>query len=233
MEATIKKPSLFLLALESRVGLEIAAHLAFTPYYKTLPSGNGRTVLVIPGFGSNDSGTALLRQFLKRKNYHAVGWGLGTNNGSSKRIREALFNMVANLHNSSDEKVTIIGWSLGGLYARELGRKFPDHVHSVITLGTPFTGDPDANNVSRIVNFFSKKTEVPKVTSTDAFREKSKPLPVPSTAIFSKTDGIVAWQCSLEQEAVNTQNIAVISSHLGLPFNPLVMRAIAKTLANF
>jgi pimeloyl-ACP methyl ester carboxylesterase len=122
--------------------------------------------------------------------------------------------------------VSLLGWSLGGIYARDMAKLAPDDVRCVITLGTPFTGTPRATNAWRVYELASGE----RVESMDSSRFASPP-PVPTTSIFSRTDGVVAWQCSLEQETSKAENIEVEASHIGLGAHPAVVYAIADRLA--
>jgi len=140
--------------------------------------------------------------------------------------------MVGNweeIYNKHGEKVSLIGWSLGGIYARELAKIRPHMTRQVITLGSPFNGSLKSNHASML---FQK-------TSGYKFKEMDKSLrknmriapPVPTTSIYSKSDGITAWQCCLEKQDATTQNIEVSSSHCGLGHHPFVMWVIADRLA--
>ncbi|HUP93229.1 MAG TPA: alpha/beta fold hydrolase [Solimonas sp.] len=222
----IKPPSALLLALELRYGLELGAHLLTLPFMK-LPHGDGHPVMVIPGFGTTDASSFLLRRALKRLGYAAHGWGQGRNLGMNARAREALRARLPELHREHGRKLSLIGWSLGGVFARELARHQPEHVRRVITLGSPINHAPDATNVDAL---FRRKNPDFK-HDLEAFRRRCTAPGVPCHAIYSRSDGIVAWQTSLENEAPHTENVEVFSSHFGLGVNPLVLRVIAERLA--
>ena len=131
------------------------------------------------------------------------------------------------MHQQHGGKISLIGWSLGGVYAREMAKEMPDLVRSVITLGTPFTGHPKATNAWRFYNLVSGQQS----HDEDLLAEVRKPPPVPTTSIYSKTDGIVAWQCSINPTRhAHTENIEVHASHIGMGMNPLAMYAIADRL---
>ena len=230
MSIIIKTPRLMFTLLEVRTPFEIGAQLLSHRFYeKHLPKGEGRPVLVIPGFGASDSWTHKVRQSLRRLGYKPVGWNMGRNMGYTKKNREHLVAELTRLHSSSSgQKVSIVGWSLGGIFARELGRNHPQHVHSVITIGSPFSGDPRGNLTHGLFHRISGKEYTQE--SEAAFHRRSAPPGIRSIAIHSKSDGVVAWQCSQEQESELTENIEVFSSHFGLVFNPLVLSAIAKAL---
>ena len=128
---------------------------------------------------------------------------------------------------NSGRKVSVIGWSLGGLYARVLANRAPDIVRQVITLGTPFTGDPRASNAWRLYEMTSGLS----VDDSRWHEALKAPITVPATSIYSRSDGIVTWQCSVERERAQAENIEVEGSHCGLGVNPAVLYAIAHRLA--
>jgi pimeloyl-ACP methyl ester carboxylesterase len=144
----------------------------------------------------------------------------------SARVREGLGPWLEELQRRYDSTVTLIGWSLGGVFARELARRQPDRVRAVITLGSPFNVSPSANNVDSLF----RRANPDFRPDLEGFARRIAPPPVPCIAIHSKSDGIVAWQCSQEEAADNTENIEVFSSHFGMGFNPLVLREIAHKL---
>lgn len=228
MDKSIKKPSLLLLALENRAFLELGAGLISAPFLKQKTIGKGRAVLVIPGFGAGDITTVLLRRYLSKQGYKACGWGLGVNQGTSPKIKEQLQTKIKQLHQQTGQKVSIIGWSLGGVFARELGRHQQEDIHSVITLGTPFTGNPYGNHLFQLSLALSGKTFTQK--DAEAFDRRAEPPPVKTIAIHSRMDGVVSWQCSLEKETDHTRNISVATSHFGYPFNPKVFAVLAEAL---
>ena len=229
MSRNIQKPRFLYTLMEARVPLEIGAQiLSYRFYEKNLPQGNGRPVIVIPGFGAGDFETKMLRQSLRRLGYRSVPWKMGRNMGTTSKNRAHLRSELNRLLDVSGQKVSIVGWSLGGVFARELGRKFPEYVHSVVSMGTPFTGEHDANILHDIFNRISG-TEFT-ADDLEAFNQRKEPPGVLSTSIFSKTDGVVSWQCSLEKESALTENIEVKSSHCGLVYNPLAVAALARAL---
>ena len=228
MDMSIKKPSLFMLALENRAFLELGAGLINTPFLKQKTIGGGRAVLVIPGFGAGDISTLLLRRYLNKQGFKAVGWGMGINQGTSSKVKGGLYHKVKQLRQDTGQKVSVIGWSLGGIFARELGRKLEEDVHSVLTMGTPFTGNPYGNYLFQLSLILSGKQFGKK--EADAFDRRAEPPPVKTIAVHSRYDGVVSWQCSLEKESDHTRNIEVFSSHFGFPFNPAVFSVISEAL---
>ena len=228
-----KRPPWYLMALESRALYEFGAFTLSYPLLQLAPRGDGHPVMVLPGFMADDLSTLPLRTFLKSKGYAVHGWGLGRNLGresdplhvNSLKMAER----VQELHQRYGQKVSLVGWSLGGIYARELARDLPEDVRFVITLGSPFTNDIKANNVYRLFEIMSGHTL--EELDPEARRKMDEPPPAPSTAIFSRTDGVAAWQCCVEKTTAQSESIEVESSHCGFGHNPLVLWVIADRLA--
>lgn len=223
----IKPPGMFLLALEARVPWEFGAALLAAPLLKQAPAGDGHPVLVLPGLLAGDALTLFLRTYLKSLGYQACAWEQGINFGPREGVLDACIARVRELSARHERKVSLIGWSLGGIYAREIAKAVPHEVRSVITLGSSFTGHPTANNVWRLYEMASGK----KAVDEQQMAELRKPPPVPTTSIFSRTDGIVSWRCCVEQEGDQSENIEVHGSHTGMVVNPTVLHAIADRLA--
>ncbi|MGH7895300.1 MAG: esterase/lipase family protein [Candidatus Binatia bacterium] len=224
----IAPPSPLLLALEGRAWLELAALVPALPALTSAPSGDGHPVLVLPGFLADDASTRAMRWFLRDRGYHAHAWRLGRNRGPTPETVAGLVARLEALHQRHGRTVSIVGWSLGGIYARELARRFPEKVRLVITLATPFR-DPLATNVARFsrLGIGLRPANGPTVP-----RERLRaPLPVPATSFYSETDGIVAWQSCLDDESPRAENLAVRSSHCGMGHHPTVLLAIADRLA--
>lgn len=220
-------PSRELLLLEVRAIWELTAFFAAYPLLRLAPRGDGHPVLVLPGLAASDTSTRPLRTFLKDQGYHAHGWKLGANHGPRPGAEAKMQARLAELAERHQRKVSLIGWSLGGVFAREMARRAPEQVRSVITLGSPFAGAPKASNAWKLYERASGRN-----ASDWPERERMRtPPPVPSTAIFSRSDGIVAWQGCLEQEGPTSENIEVEGSHCGLGHNPAVLYAIADRLA--
>ena len=224
-------PSLGLLTLEWRAPLEYGATLASLPLLSRAPCGDGHSVLVFPGLVAGDVTTLALRAYLRGRSYEMHGWLQGINLGPRPGVLEKSEAQVRDIARRSGRKVSLIGWSLGGIYAREIAKQLPEHVRCVITLGTPFTGHPRATNAWRLYEFASGHR-----VETHAHRGRlHEAPPVPTTSIYSRTDGVVAWQCSVQDrrcaahEAV--ENVEVVASHLGLGMNPAALYAIADRLA--
>ncbi len=223
----LKAPGAFLMAMEGRAPLELGATLAAWPLLKAAPAGDGHAVIVFPGLGAGDLTTVPLRNFLRAQGYETYGWDLGLNLGPREGVLQKSIDRVQDIQQESGRKVSLIGWSLGGLYAREFAKALPDQVRGVITLGTPFAGDPKATNAWRLYEIASGH----KIDDHEMLAQLKTPPPVPSTSIFSRTDGVVAWPLSMQKESKRTENIEVNASHVGLGFNPLALYAVADRLS--
>ena len=191
--------------------------------------GDGHPVLVLPGFTAGDESTHALRRFLTDRGYSAHPWLLGRNLGPGEGMRERLGQRVDELHTRHGRKLSIVGWSLGGVYARELAKRMPGHVRQVVTLGSPFAAVDRPTNASELFSWF-REPEVPEDVAARASALRTPP-DQPSTAIYSRTDGVVHWSSCLEPETDHTENIEVPGSHCGLGVNPLVLYALADRLS--
>ncbi|MGZ8258930.1 MAG: esterase/lipase family protein [Caldimonas sp.] len=220
-------PARLLQWLELRVFSELFASLALMPVLDRAPSGDGHPVLVLPGLIASDASTKLLRSYLGRRGYATHGWGLGRNMGLKAGLKDKMVVAVRRLHQETGRKVSIVGWSLGGVYARELAAELPEAVRSCIMLGSPIHGHPRSTNAWRIYEMASGHS----VDDPSLPVPSAAPPPVPTTAIFSRTDGVVAWQCSREPRTVMSESIEVEGSHCGLGAHPAVLFAIADRLA--
>jgi esterase/lipase len=227
-EEQIAPPSKLWLLLEGRAAGELATTLALRPLLRRLKRGDGHPVLLLPGFLASDFSTRPLRRFLRDLGYHAHRWELGRNLGPQGDLEDRMRERLEEVHSRHGRRVSIVGWSLGGVYARALANRLPQQVRSVITLGSPFARDTKANNSVRLFEFITKE----RLDEIDSERlaEVRKTPPVPTTSIFSRTDGVTAWQTSIEAEAPLAESVEVPGSHLGLGFNPLVLYIIADRL---
>lgn len=229
----VPPPSKLLALTEVPRALFELGNLAWTlPALLAGPRGDGHPVLVLPGFIGSDVSTGILRRFLKAKGYDAHSWNLGRNLGPRAigREGEKLIARLDEIHALTGQKVSLVGWSLGGVMARLLANWQPDLVRQVITLGSPFGGSPKASNVWRTYEALTGQRIDD--DHTQGLREQSAVRPkVPTTAIFTKADGIVAWQNCREGECDTTDNIEVYGSHVGLGVNPSVLHAVADRLA--
>lgn len=229
----IERPSTWLALTEvPRAAVELGSLPWATPLLMTAPRGDRHPVLVLPGFVTSDVSTGILRRFVGALGYDALGWELGRNLGPRAigREGEKLTARLDRIHEESGKKVSLIGWSLGGVMARQLARRRPDAVRQIVSLGSPFAGDPRATNVWRLYEGLTGQ-HIADPDTQRQLKESQLPPPVPSTAIYTRGDGIVAWQNCLEPASPTTENVEVPGSHIGLGVNPLVLYAIADRLA--
>ena len=223
----LKAPNALLLMMEGRAPWEYAAMLAATPWLRRLPKGDGHPVVVFPGLGAADFTTIPLRNFLESQGYVAYPWQQGFNLGPREGVVDGVLDKVRSVYRQHQRPVSLIGWSLGGIYAREAAKELAEMTRCVITLGSPFTGHPRASNAWRFYEFVSGHS----TDDLEVFEQVRQPPPVPTTSIYSRTDGIVAWQCSVNEVGPLTENIGVHASHVGMGMNPVAMYAIADRLA--
>lgn len=230
-QATSPPPLWLALAELPRSLLEFASLPLAAPLLGLAPRGDGQAVLVLPGFLASDLSTSLLRSYLRGLGYDAHRWELGRNLGwkTIGRELEQLSALLQRAREKSGRRVSVIGWSLGGVMARQLARRQPDDVRQVITLGSPFTGEPRATTISKLFERISEPVDTPFMQRMLA--ESRLAPPVPSTAISSASDGIVAWANCQEPPAPQSENVYVRGSHVGLTVNPAVLYAVADRLA--
>jgi alpha/beta hydrolase fold len=226
-------PNAMLLALEGRAPWEFGATLASWPLLRMagkLPKGDGHAVIVFPGLSAGDLSTKPLRGFLSDLGYEVQGWHQGLNFGPRKGVLNVALEQLRAAYAKSGRKVTLIGWSLGGIYARELAKLEPQMVRSVVTLGTPFSGSPKSTNAWRLYELLSGG-EADKHSEHGPLHEAP---PVPFTSIYSRSDGVVAWPCSIQAPSETNphiENIEVVASHFGIGLNPTAWFALANRLA--
>jgi pimeloyl-ACP methyl ester carboxylesterase len=213
-----------------RAAGDAALLAAATPWLAAAKNGDGHGVLVLPGLLAGDGSTKPLRAYIRRRGYHVRGWRLGRNVGPSANVLEGLPGGLRDLAELTGGKVSVIGWSMGGIYARQLAVKHPELIRQVITLGTPFgvahghRTRADAM-INRLSMFHARPSEV------TPREELARELPVPSTSIYSKLDGIVGWRSCLDEPSPTQQNVEVRCSHLGFGFDPATLWAVADRLA--
>jgi len=220
---TIQRPSLFKYVSEHiKVWGELGRSFKFRRTYKPTTKGDGHPVLVIPGFLGSDYSTGRVRRFLKKLGYTPYGWGLDRNLGDISKLN-VLLEKAEKLYNIHGEKVSLLGWSLGGVYARQIAKAKPEIIRQVITMGSPFAGIDQPNNAKWLYDLINKGKVVSEADKEKWMKDIAAPAPVPTTAIYSKNDGIVPWQACMEQtvDAIH-QNVRIEGCHFGLGHNPEV-----------
>ncbi len=223
-----RAPGLLRILLEARAPLEYAASVALSPWLRRAPRGDGHAVLVLPGLGANDISTAPMRRFLRSLGYAVYPWRQGFNLGPRTGVLEGCSQTLqALVERRGGKPVSLVGWSLGGLYAREIAKMHPELTRCVVTLGTPFTGHPKATNAWRFYELASGQS----VHDPEQLAQMRITPSVPTTSIFSRSDGIVAWRNSLNPDGPLSENIEVVASHIGLGVSPVALYALADRLA--
>lgn len=214
-----------------RVIQEIGLLYASDRWLKKAPKGDGHGVMLLPGFLSSDKDNRALIAYLNFLGYQATGWGLDTNLGPHLETVEHLQKNFEQHYESSGGKLTLIGHSLGGVYARELARNFPDMVRQVITLGTPFG---EGREHATITAKLYKKLNPESDQVLERIEEKKLLAivpPVPTSSVYSRTDGIVSWELSVQLKGhEQSENIEVLGSHCGMALNPTVWLLLADRL---
>ncbi len=229
----VSAPNLALLAMEFRAPWEFGSLLPAWPMLQRAPRGDGHTIVVYPGLSANDTSTLPLRKYLNGLGYAAHGWGQGFNFGPRAGVLDSGKAQLRALAKNHRQPISLVGWSLGGVYARELSKELEKEgiaTRCVITLGTPFAGGPRSTNAWRLYELTSGR-DVHR--ESDTYDMATAPN-VPTTSIYSRTDGVVAWQASVQAvQAHNphTENIEVQASHFGMGLNPSAMWAVADRLA--
>jgi pimeloyl-ACP methyl ester carboxylesterase len=217
-------PPLSLLLREVGAFASMRAKAIFASAVPADKIGAGCGVIVIPGFLASDRTTARLRKSLTLAGYDAYGWGLGRNLGVKANTLEKLDARIERMGLAGP--VTIIGWSLGGLIAREYAKYAPHRVAKVVTLGSPFSGDPRANNAWRLYELVAGHTvDAPPIVTV-----LSEKPPVPTTAFWSRSDGVVAPASARGATAEVDQNIELSCRHMAFVAEPQAIRAVIAAI---
>jgi pimeloyl-ACP methyl ester carboxylesterase len=231
---TAKPPALgYAIAELPRALFELVCLLPAHLFLKRAPRGDGHPVITLPGYRSDDTAMLALRRYLARWGYAPYPWGLGANLGIGyqridyeKRMLEKLESIVE----KHGEPATLIGWSQGGVIAREVTKQRPELVSQLIVLGSPLADAPEATTLFRIF----RRTSAEEITNElmSMMREVASPLPnVRCICIYSNSDGIVSADIAQDLVSPNVENIRVSSSHLGMAVNPVVLFIIADRLS--
>jgi pimeloyl-ACP methyl ester carboxylesterase len=220
---------LWLLTEPARSALDLAGAGLAAPWLACAPRGDGHPVLVLPGLLAGDVSTTLLRGFLLSLGYQTHGWGLGRNVGPTADVVAGLPQALEKLALRVGGPISVIGWSLGGIYARELARRRPELVRQVITLGSPFAiRDRRQSRANRTFERHAHKHaehfDIPSAVL-------SAPVQVPATAVYSRRDGVVDWRGCIDSPGPRRQNIEVRCSHLGFGHDAATLWVVADRLA--
>ena len=213
---------------EGRAFFEAAQFYALRPLLKRLPKGDGHPVIVFPGFLASKISPRPLRTLLIDLGYEAYDWGLGRNLRFNEEVEANMLELLKSTYEKHGQKVSLIGWSLGGVFVREIAKIYPEYVRGVITLGSPITGPRHSARARPLFEMINGK---PSDETRVRLNQLHVPPPVPSTSVYSKTDGIVHWHGSVQDDVEQAENIEVYASHLGMGTNVSIMYIIADRLA--
>ena len=214
---------------ESRALLELPRLALRSPELARRPRGGGRPVVVYPGYGTSDASTAPLRAYLRGLGYDVHGWNLGRNRGDMHGVITPVLDQVRALARDHAQRVALVGWSLGGVIAREVAREHPELVARVITFGTPVVGGPKYTAVADA--YREQGVDLDQLERDLAALETERPIRVPVTAIYSAEDRIVAWQACLDTTSADVEHVELRGTHTGLGINPDLYRVVADRLA--
>ena len=227
-EFQLKRPPGIARLFEARALVEAFTLFPAAPLLLSQSRGDGRQVMLIPGFLADDRSMWPLRRFLNHLGYDSLPWNLGRNTGSPEKAAGRVIDQISEVRRK-DEPITLIGWSLGGVIAREVARREPETVREVITLGTPVEGGPKytatGDRFARLQNVDLDDLE------RHIHEVNQKGIERPLTVIYSRGDGIVDWRAAIDRYNPHARHERVVGSHIGLGVNPLVWRIIAKTMA--
>jgi pimeloyl-ACP methyl ester carboxylesterase len=229
-------PQPLLTLLEGRIALEFAGLMLALPLLREAPAGDGHPVLLLPGFGASDSSMEPLRLFLRTRGYEVETWGFGRNLGFSRKFANGIEQKVRFMHHrAGGRRISLVGWSLGGVFAYYAARVAPECVRTAIALGSPLRFDPDRPPPPGIRALY-RAFATPFSPETHHARARSRamrgPPPVPSSCIYSESDALVdPEQATLDGNPEDHENIRIPGSHLGLGLNPIVMWIVADRLA--
>jgi pimeloyl-ACP methyl ester carboxylesterase len=225
----LRAPPMSIQFLEQRVLFEVGALAAAAPWLRVIGRGDRHPVLVLPGFMGDDASTLALRSFIRSWGYWAHGWGLGSNLGPTRVLLDGIRDRLEAVHNRHGRPVSLVGWSAGGVLGRYLARAHPEQVRQVITLGSPLQmHEGDRSSASLLADRMKSRFD-PTFGGSEEYL--LGPLPVPSTSIYSRTDGVVRWQVCLDVTDDRHENVEVRGSHVGLGFNPSALYVVGDRLA--
>ncbi|GAB91536.1 esterase/lipase family protein [Gordonia rhizosphera] len=226
-----RTPTLWEARRELRAPLELATSVVQTRFLRGWPRGDGHPVVVVPGFMAGPESTAFLRRHLRRLNYRVYDWQLGRNRAITPARTAALGRFMADLHERYGQRVSVIGWSAGGVYAREMGHTFPDHTRMVITLASPFNEHLPTTPAWKLYQLVNRGATFEELFTEEAVQRRAEPLPVPTTSVYSRSDGVVAWQSCVSAPAPLNESVEVTGTHMGMIHHIDTLRVVADRLA--
>lgn len=210
---------------EARTLLEPARLFVKSPSLLTAPRGDSRRLVTFPGFGMTDATLAPLRGFLAGRGHRPHGWGLGVNRGDVAEVLPKCFELVRELAAQDGRPVNVLGWSLGGVIAREIAREAPELIERVATMGTPLFGPRHTLTRSRFTD-----AELDRIERQIAVRSE-RPITRPVLSIYGRNDGVVDWRACVDERTPEVSNVEVASSHAGMGIDPDVWVALARWFA--
>jgi pimeloyl-ACP methyl ester carboxylesterase len=224
--------------VEWRALLEMASLPLAWPLLANAPRGDEHPVLLLPGFMAREGTLVPLKRFLKGRGYNVQAWGLGRNVGFQSRHADALVNKIRYLHYQTGRRVSLVGWSLGGVFALYAAHQASECVRQVITLGSPISVDPEGSQTAPLVKALYRMIAHPMGPQVHTNQPRFKKMlqgelpPVPISCLYSISDGVVPPQeATVDGNDKTVENIRVYGSHTGLGFNPMVMCIVADRLA--
>jgi pimeloyl-ACP methyl ester carboxylesterase len=218
-------PSRWATAAEALSGLQAIRLIGQTPRLARTPRGHGAPVILTPGLGASDASLLPLRRFLRDRGYHARSAGLGRISANVPELAAQLLVRTMEVQRQTGRKVTLIGWSMGGILSREVARERPELVERIITFGTPVTGGPAHTAFGRGL------TDEDRALIDERIEHRSRvEIRVPITAIWSRHDGVVAPAACIDHRSPQVEHVEVSSTHLGMGIDPDVWRTIADRL---
>lgn len=229
MANEIEPPSRRLQFGELAAGWEYAACLAQLPRLRLqAPRGHGEPIVVIPGFMADDRSTLLLRRFLQWLGYRVSGWGQGASTGRMLDFLEPMTQVIDDLATAHQRKVRLVGWSRGGVLSREIARDRPDLVDQIVTLASPVKGGARATSIRSLVE---RQTGLDAEAMRVLMRTRNRtPIEVPIAAIYSRTDGVVAWEACIDDVNPHVTHHEIRATHTGMGVNADAYRIVARTL---
>ena len=223
-----KKPPLANLLLEMLSPLSVVPFALSVPWLRTLPRGDGHPVLVMPGLLADERSLWLLSRFLRSRGYQVLQWGEGRNRGPTPGVFDTALAILKSANRRSGQKVSLVGWSLGGTLARVLANRHPELIRSMVTLATPFTGDPKATHLNWLYKWATGHAPGARAAFT---REYSGTPDVPLTAVYSRLDGVIPWQAAYQEPGPHSESVRVMCPHGAMAADPMVMYILADRLS--
>jgi pimeloyl-ACP methyl ester carboxylesterase len=218
----VRAPEMWIQMMESGAWMELSALMASWPVLRMLGRGDRHPVMVMPGFLGGDLSTLGLR-FLTH------GWGRGDNLGPTPEVVAAIEKRLTDVYSRHERKISLVGWSAGGMYARKLARQHPEMVRSVVTLASPLQMTFDDRSTLSFLTDLLRPGFDPDFLGKP--EHELGPLPVPATSIYTRTDGVARWYACLDVVDDQHENVEILGSHVGQGFNPSSLYVLADRLA--